>query len=348
MLSRRGAGCVNMPLLTVEDLSVRFPARRGLFRRPALLQAVTNVSFQLDPGEILGLVGESGSGKTTIGHCVLGLTEPSAGRIQFRSQDISRLSGTTLQQFRRAAQPVFQDPFGSLDPCMRVEEILAEPLAIHRLARTRAAARARVATLMDEVGLVSALASRLPHQLSGGQRQRVGIARALACDPVLLIADEPVSALDVSIAAQVTNLLIALQRRRHLAMILIAHDLATVCYAADRVMVLYLGRIMEIASAKEIFSAPRHPYTQALMAAVPEPDTGLAASRILLDGDLPSPLAPPSGCVFRTRCRHAEPACAETIPPLRELSPGHVAACLRAEEAVVRQGAAGRAQFVSG
>ncbi len=324
-------------LLEVEDLSVRFPVKTGLIRRPAFLHAVSNVSFHLDPGEILGLVGESGSGKTTIGQCALGLTEPSAGRILFRSRDVFRLTRGALAHFRRAAQPIFQDPAGSLDPRMRVGQIIAEPLVIHRLTSGRAALETRTAALRAEVGLAAALASRLPHQLSGGQRQRVGIARALACDPVLLVADEPVSALDVSIAAQVTNLLIQLQRRRHLAMIVIAHDLATVGYAADRVMVLYLGRVMELAPAAEIFAAPRHPYTQALMAAVPEPDRGLAAGRMLLEGELPSPLAPPSGCVFRTRCRFAEPACAAAIPPLREVSPGHFAACRRADERVVRE-----------
>ncbi|MGH7101510.1 MAG: ABC transporter ATP-binding protein [Acetobacteraceae bacterium] len=324
-------------LLEVEDLSVRFPVKTGLIRRPAFLHAVSNVSFHLDPGEILGLVGESGSGKTTIGQCALRLTEPSAGRILFRSSDVFRLTRAALAHFRRAAQPIFQDPAGSLDPRMRVGQIIAEPLVIHRLASGRAALEARTAALMAEVGLAEALAGRLPHQLSGGQRQRVGIARALACDPVLLVADEPVSALDVSIAAQVTNLLIQLQRRRHLAMIVIAHDLATVGYAADRVMVLYLGRVMELAPAREIFAAPRHPYTQALMAAVPEPDRGLAAGRMLLEGELPSPIAPPSGCVFRTRCRFAEPACADAVPPLREVSPGHFAACRRADDRVVRE-----------
>ncbi len=330
-------------LLEVADLSVRFPVRSGLFRRPAFLQAVSGVSFHLEAGEILGLVGESGSGKTTIGQCALRLAEPSEGRVLFRSQDVFLLSRGPLREFRRAAQPIFQDPAGSLDPRMRVSDIIGEPLVIHRLAASRAALKERVAALMEEVGLAAALAQRLPHQLSGGQRQRVGIARALACDPVLLVADEPVSALDVSIAAQVINLLITAQRRRKLAMIVIAHDLATVGYAADRVMVLYLGRVMEIAPAHEIFAAPRHPYTQALIAAIPEPETGLAAGRMLLEGELPSPLSPPSGCVFRTRCRYAEPACAEMVPPLRELTPGHFAACRRAEESIVRAGGGGRA-----
>ncbi|HUA78072.1 MAG TPA: oligopeptide/dipeptide ABC transporter ATP-binding protein [Acetobacteraceae bacterium] len=320
-------------LLGLENISVRFPVRRGVFRRPASLQAVSEVSFALAPGEILGLVGESGSGKTTIGLCALGLAEPASGRVLFRSEDIAFLSRGALAKFRRAAQPIFQDPYASLDPRMSVGEIIAEPLAIHRLAPTRAARRARVAALMEEVGLAPALARRLPHQLSGGQRQRVGIARALASDPVLLVADEPVSALDVSIAAQVTNLLIALQRRRHLAMILIAHDLALVGYAADRVIVLYLGRIMEIAPARRIFAAPRHPYTQALLAAIPEGE----GRRILLEGDIPSPLAPPSGCVFRTRCRYAEEACAAERPALRELAAGHFAACRRAEDPIVRE-----------
>ena len=319
-------------LLSVANLSVRFPVRRGAFRRPTSLRAVSEVSFDLAPGEILGLVGESGSGKTTIGLCALGLAEPTEGRVLFRSEEIFSLSRGALGKFRRAAQPIFQDPYASLDPRMSVTEIIAEPLAIHRLAPTRAARQARVAELMEEVGLAPALARRLPHQLSGGQRQRVGIARALASDPVLLVADEPVSALDVSIAAQITNLLIALQRQRHLAMILIAHDLAMVGYAADRVMVLYLGRVMESAPARRIFAAPRHPYTQALLAAIPEAEGG----RLLLEGDLPSPLAPPSGCVFRTRCRFAEPACAEEVPPLRALETGHFVACRRAEDAAVR------------
>ena len=259
-------------LLSVENLTVRFPVHRGFLHRNAWLHAVTDVSFQVNPGEILGLVGESGSGKTTIGQCVLRLQEPSGGRILFQARDIAGFSGSDLQSFRRGAQPVFQDPFGSLDPRIRLGEILAEPLAIHRLTRTKQETRERVSALMQEVGLSPALLSRLPHQLSGGQRQRVSIARALACNPALLVADEPVSALDVSIAAQVINLLIALQRRRHLAMILIAHDLATVGYAADRVMVLYLGRVMEVAAADAIFAAPRHPYTQALIAAIPEPE----------------------------------------------------------------------------
>lgn len=327
-------------LLSVENLSVRFPVRRGVLRPNAWLHAVSDVSFQVQPGEILGLVGESGSGKTTIGQTVLRLQEPSGGRVLFRSRDIAGFAGADLQTFRRAAQPVFQDPFGSLDPRMRLGEILAEPLTIHRLTRTRDELRGRVEDLMREVGLSPALLNRLPHQLSGGQRQRVSIARALACNPALLVADEPVSALDVSIAAQVINLLIALQRRRNLAMILIAHDLATVGYAADRVMVLYLGRVMEVAPAEAIFAAPRHPYTQALMAAIPEPESGLAAGRALLEGDIPSPLAPPSGCVFRTRCRFAQPACAEGVPALRELSAGHFVACRRAEDAAVRDAAA--------
>lgn len=330
---------MSAPLLSVENLSVRFPVRRGFLHRSVSLHAVTDVLFQVNPGEILGLVGESGSGKTTIGQCVLRLQEPSSGRILFHGRDIAQFSGADLQAFRRAAQPVFQDPFGSLDPRIRLGDILAEPLAIHRLTRTRRETCERVSALMQEVGLSSALLGRLPHQLSGGQRQRVSIARALACDPALLVADEPVSALDVSIAAQVINLLIALQRRRHLAMILIAHDLATVGYAADRVMVLYLGRVMEVAAAEVIFAAPRHPYTQALIAAIPEPETGLAEDRALLEGDIPSPLAPPSGCVFRTRCRFAEPACGEAVPSLRELSAGHFVACRRAEEPIVRDAA---------
>ncbi len=329
------------PLLEVRNLDVRFPIRRGLFRAPLSLQAVSDVSFDVAPGEILGLVGESGSGKTTIGQCVLRLAEPDAGTVRFRSRDVHRLRGGELDLFRRAAQPVFQDPYGSLDPRMRVGEILTEPLIIHAIGATAADRRARVDALMAEVGLQASLAQRLPHQLSGGQRQRVGIARALACDPVLLVADEPVSALDVSVAAQVTNLLIDLQRRRNLAMLLIAHDLATVGYAADRVMVLYLGRVMEMAPAKRIFAAPRHPYTQALIAAIPEPETGLAVGRALLEGDIPSPLDPPSGCVFRTRCRHAVAACADARPPLRELAPGQLAACLRADDpAVIAAGTA--------
>ncbi len=316
-------------LLEVEGLVRHFPTNGGLFARGRPVRAVQDVSFDVRPGEVLGLVGESGSGKSTIGNLVLRLDDPTAGRIRFAGQDITRATERDLAGFRRRAQPIFQDPVGSLDPRMTIEQIISEPLIVHRLARGRAARRERAAELLRMVGLSADHRSRLPHQFSGGQRQRIGIARALAVEPELVVADEPVSALDVSIQAQIVNLLRDLQRQLGLAMIFIAHDLAVVEYISDRIAVLYLGRIMEIAPAREIVRAPKHPYTEALLSAVPEPDPDRRRQRQVLQGDLPSPIDPPSGCVFRTRCRYAVAACAAAVPPLRRVAADHATACIR-------------------
>jgi oligopeptide/dipeptide ABC transporter ATP-binding protein len=316
-------------LLQVEHLRRLFPARGGFLGRGRPVQAVQDVSFSVAEGEVLGLVGESGSGKSTIGNLVLRLDRPTAGRIVWRGQDITTASEGQLASFRRRAQPIFQDPYGSLDPRMTVGQILAEPLQVHGLAGGRAGRQARIAELLRLVGLGADAMPRYPHQFSGGQRQRIGIARALAVEPELIVADEPVSALDVSIQAQIVNLLRDLQQRLGLAMIFIAHDLAVVEYVSDRVAVLYLGRIMEVGPSRALIRAPKHPYTEALLSAVPEPDPDRPRRRIVLQGDLPSPSAPPSGCVFRTRCQYAIARCAEVVPELRAVGEGRVAACIR-------------------
>ena len=318
-------------LLEVSDLVRHFRMPGRLFRTGPPLQAVSGVSFSVEPGEVLGLVGESGSGKSTIGNLVLRLDKPTAGRILFDGDDITHASDKALHGFRRRAQPIFQDPFGSLDPRMTVEQIVAEALAIHRLVRGKQALRQRVVELLELVGLDGDHLGRFPHQFSGGQRQRIGIARAMAVKPDLIVADEAVSALDVSIQAQIVNLLRDLQRRLGLAMIFISHDLAVVDYISDRVAVLYLGRIMEIGPARDLVSRPKHPYTEALLSAVPEPGPASARRRIILQGDLPSPTAPPSGCVFRTRCPYAIAACGEAVPAFREVGAGHLSACIRTE-----------------
>ncbi len=311
-------------LMAVEGLTQHFTGMRG-----GTVRAVEDVSFEIAAGEVLGLVGESGSGKTTIGQAMLRLIEPTAGRILFRGEDITRLPDRQLKPFRRQAQPIFQDPFGSLNPRMTVEEIIGEPLAVHHIGSGRQERRRRVLALLEQVGLPPDSLARYPHQFSGGQRQRISIARALAVEPALIIADEPVSALDVSIQAQIINLLRELQLRLKLAMLFIAHDLAVVEYISDRVIVLYLGRIMEVGPAKTLIRAPKHPYTEALISAVPEPEPDRVGKRIVLQGDLPSPIDPPSGCVFRTRCPYALAACAEKVPQLRQVDPGHAKACIR-------------------
>jgi oligopeptide/dipeptide ABC transporter ATP-binding protein len=316
------------PLLDVQRLSVHFH-RPGLLSRTRPIRAVDNVSFSIAPREVVGLVGESGSGKTTIGNAVLRLLQPTAGRILFAAEDVTTLPERRLKPFRRRMQPIFQDPFGSLDPRMTVEAILTEPLVIHTVGRSRTERADRAAALLRLVGLPPDALGRYPHQFSGGQRQRIGIARALALEPELIVADEAVSALDVSLQAQIVNLLCELQRELGLAMLFIAHDLAVVEYVSDRVIVLYLGRVMEIAAAHELYRRPRHPYTEALLSAVLEPGVGGANRRILLEGDPPSPANPPSGCVFRTRCRYALPACAQAVPPLRAIGDGHATACIR-------------------
>ncbi len=318
-------------LLEVTDLKRHFPMPGRLLRAGPVLKAVDGVSFSVAPGEVLGLVGESGSGKSTIGNLALRLDQPTAGRVTFDGQDITHMRDAALHGFRRRAQPIFQDPYGSLDPRMTVEQIIGEALVIHRLARGQRALHERVVELLELVGLDGDHLGRFPHQFSGGQRQRIGIARAMAVKPDLIVADEAVSALDVSIQAQIVNLLRDLQRRLGLAMIFISHDLAVVDYISDRVAVLYLGHIMEIGPARELVSRPKHPYTEALLSAVPEPVPGRVQKRIILEGDLPSPTAPPSGCVFRTRCPYAIGACADAIPPFRDIGPGHRSACIRTE-----------------
>ena len=317
-------------LLEVVDLVRHFPTKGPLFRAGPPLRAVSGVSFAVAPGEVLGLVGESGSGKSTIGNLALRLDEPTSGAILFDGREITRAGERELKTFRRRAQPIFQDPYGSLDPRMTVEQIVGEALTIHRLARGKAL-RDRVVELLETVGLDGSQLARYPHQFSGGQRQRIGIARAIAVKPDLIVADEAVSALDVSVQAQVVNLLRDLQRRLGLAMIFISHDLAVVEYIADRVAVLYLGRIMEIGPARDLVRRPRHPYTEALLSAVPEPTPGRARKRIILQGDLPSPTAPPSGCVFRTRCPYAIVACGVAVPPFVEAGAGHQSACIRTD-----------------
>ncbi len=316
-------------LLRVEDLKVHFPVREGLLQRQAgSVKAVDGVSFELRRGETFGLVGESGCGKSTTALAVLRMIEPTAGRIVFEGEDISGHSATRMRAARRGMQMVYQDPFGALNPRMKVQDIIGEPLAVHGLARDRAAWRARISELMDLVGLLPDMADRYPHEFSGGQRQRIGIARALALEPSLVICDEPVSALDVSIQAQVINLLVELQERLGLTYLFIAHDLSVVRHISDRIGVMYLGRIVEVAPRDALFRDPRHPYTQALLNAVPLPDPELEARRPenLITGEVPSVRNPPTGCRFHPRCPQAMDTCSQDVPTLHgEASAGQVA-----------------------
>ncbi|MDB4899239.1 MAG: oligopeptide/dipeptide transporter, ATPase subunit [Gemmatimonadetes bacterium] len=319
------------PLLSVRELKKHFPIKRGLFGRvTGAVIAVDGVSFDVAAGETLALVGESGCGKSTTGRALLRLIEPTSGSVEFEGQDVLALDAGDLRRLRRKLQIVFQDPFSSLNPRMSIGAIVREGLTIHRLAEG-AAADARVKQLLEEVGLRPEYASRYPHEFSGGQRQRVGIARALSVEPTFIVCDEPVSALDVSVQAQVVNLLQDLQRDRGLAYLFIAHDLSVVEHIADRVAVMYLGHIVELAPVDALYTEPIMPYTQALLSAVPAPDPGVKRERILLAGDVPSPANPPSGCVFHPRCQHParDAACAAIVPPLEEKRAGHWAACIK-------------------
>lgn len=312
----------NAVLLSVRNLTKHFPGRGGA------VKAVDGVSFDVKRGTIVGLVGESGSGKTTVGRCILRLIEPSAGEVVFDQVDLRTLSDREMRRYRRRLQIVFQDPYSSLNPRLRVEDIIGEAIDTHGLARG-ANRQKRIAELLGRVGLDPEQARRFPHEFSGGQRQRIGIARALAVEPDFIVADEPVSALDVSVQAQVLNLLQYLQQSFGLTMLFIAHDLSVVEYLCDEVVVRYLGRVMERGPSSSVYAMPRHPYTQALLSASPVPDPNARRRRVLLQGDIPSPLNPPSGCVFRTRCPFAVPACADIIPPLDSVGSDHEAACIR-------------------
>ncbi len=318
-------------LLEVEHLSKSFPARGRLFRKngPATL-AVNDVSFTVARGETLGVVGESGCGKTTMGRSILRLIQPTSGTVTFDGTDVGSLHGASLRAMRRRMQVVFQDPFSSLNPRMTVGAAVREGMLIHGLAEGSEADR-RTRVLFDEVGLNPGYASRYPHEFSGGQRQRIGVARALSVEPELIVCDEPVSALDVSVQAQVINLLQDLQRDRSLTYLFIAHDLSVVRHIADRVAVMYLGRIVELATARDLYATPTMPYTQALLSAVPRPEPGRRRSRIVLQGEPPSAANPPPGCVFFPRCQHPakDAECTRVVPPLEEKAPAHFAACIK-------------------
>ncbi len=320
------------PLLTVKDLTKTFPVRKGVLgRAAAVIQAVTDVSFSIFPGETLGLVGESGSGKSTTALCVTRLLEVTSGSIVFEGQELADLSRRNMRPIRRNMQIVFQDPYSSLDPRMTVKEIIAEPLRVYGAYGGRGQGERKVHELLEKVGMNASDAARFPHEFSGGQRQRISIARALALEPRLLVLDEPVSALDVSVQAQVTNLLRDLQDAMGLAYLFIAHDLAVVHHVSDWIAVMYLGRIVEYGSVDQVFSEPTHPYTQALLSAIPNADPTKADDldkKIILTGEVPDPADPPSGCRFRTRCWKAEPICAENSPELVDtLGVGHPSAC---------------------
>ena len=314
-------------LVEVEDLKEYFPIRTG-FAKTTMLKAVNGVSFKIRNGETLGLVGESGCGKTTVGRTLLRLYKPTGGRILFEGNEVN---DKNMREYRKEMQMVFQDPYSSLDPRMTVEDIIGEPLDVHKLYTTKAERRDKVLNLMSLVGLNAEHATRYVHEFSGGPRQRIGIARALAVDPKFIVCDEPVSALDVSIQAQVINMFEEIQEKLGVAYLFIAHDLLIVHHISDRIAVMYLGRIVEMAEADELMSNPMHPYTESLLSAVPipDPETARKSKRIILEGDVPSPLNVPSGCPFRTRCRYATEKCAGEVPPLTDRGGGHMVACFK-------------------
>jgi oligopeptide/dipeptide ABC transporter ATP-binding protein len=325
------------PLLSVRNLKKEFPIKKGvLARQVGAVRAVNDVSFDVARGETLGVVGESGCGKTTTGRAILRLIEPTSGEIKFEGRDVRSMGTSELRALRREMQIIFQDPVSSLNPRMTVGAIIREGLTIHKLAEG-AAADARVRQLLQEVGLRPEYANRYPHEFSGGQRQRIGIARALSVEPKFIVCDEPVSALDVSVQAQVINLLGDLQRDRNLTYMFIAHDLSVVEHIADRVAVMYLGKVVELATADDLYREPLMPYTQALLSAVPVADPHARKDRIILQGDVPSPANPPSGCVFHPRCHHPakDAACAKIVPPLEEKAAGHLVACIKQTPTVI-------------
>lgn len=325
-------------LIAIRDLKVHFDLGGGTIidklvggsREHRVVKAVDGVSIDIFPGETLGLVGESGCGKSTLGRAILRLTEPTGGQVFFRGKDLAHLSRSEMREQRKYLQMIFQDPYASLNPRMTVGQIISEPIETFRLARGKEIVE-RVQDLMETVGLSKRFIKRFPHEFSGGQRQRIGIARALAVDPDFIVADEPISALDVSIQAQIMNLMEHLQRAKNLTYLFISHDLRAIRHVSDRVAVMYLGKLVEIADAKTIYYEPLMPYTKALISAVPVPDPEIEATRrrIMLEGDVPSPINPPSGCRFHTRCPYAIPACQEVVPPLAEIKPNHFAACIR-------------------
>jgi oligopeptide transport system ATP-binding protein len=319
-------------ILEVTDLKKHFPIKKGLFSRTVgHVRAVDGVSFSVNQGEVLGLVGESGCGKTTTGRCILRLIEPTSGSVKFDGREIIGLPFREMRPLRRQMQIIFQDPYSSLNPRLSVRTMLTEVLTVHNIAKGRIA-RERVAELLRMVGLSPSQAARYPHEFSGGQRQRIGIARALALNPRLIVADEPVSALDVSIQAQIVNLLRDLQREMSLTYLFIAHDLSVVEHISNRVAVMYLGKIVELASSLDLYRDPRHPYTVSLLSAIPSHDPDKKKARIVLKGDVPNPAKPPSGCRFHPRCFMAQPICSTDEPLLREVLPGHWSACHFAEQ----------------
>ena len=329
-----GATAERGALLEVTSLRVHFPVRRGfIFQRAAgAVKAVDGASLSIAEGETLGLVGESGSGKTTIGRAIIGLTAPTSGEILFEGDDITRLKGAQLRRVRRRLGMVFQDPYGALNPRMTAGSIVGEPLVVHGLCESKQEYRVRVGELLETVGLNRSMTSRYPHEFSGGQRQRLGVARAIAARPRFIVLDEPVSALDVSIQAQIINLLQDLQAEFELSYLFIAHDLSVVRHISDRVAVMYLGKIVEVGTREQLYEDPLHPYTKALLSAVPVPDPrrDRTRERVVLTGDMPSPLNPPPGCVFHTRCPIAAAECSRVVPELRAIDGAHAVACIRA------------------